>query len=103
MKYTVNWKTVKETDYRHTATNRYESDEYYIFKGKYNVCYSLYTSDKWHLIRKSDNERIHSCSTAKECKGVVEYLKKHPERENVGGSEIVFNEDFTDWKFKCFK
>ena len=98
-KYTIEWKAEPETYYaRHTAATKYTADGFEIWKGKRYIGYGcIYGANEWHLVRKSDGEYLHSGPSAKECKGALEYYL------NTGrtcGSNIVFNDDFTDYTYK---
>lgn len=63
----MDWKKEKDLDTRHTGATIYRADGYKVWKGKYRVCYSIYSSDEWHLQRESDGKVLHSAKTAKAC------------------------------------
>ena len=99
MKYTVDWKQVKDMSGRHTAETKYEADGFVIWKGRYNVFSSIYSSNEWHLVRIADNKVLHSGITAKECKGALEYAircgKDIHTMDNTGTWHgVKFTEDF---------
>ena len=76
-KYTINWKTVRDDNPRHTACTMYEADNFVIWKGKKQVMSVIRSADEWHLIRKSDNKELHYAKTAKECKDLLEHSIKN--------------------------
>lgn len=97
--YTINWTAKPETDYTHTASTKYEADNFVIWKGKKRVLSVIYSADEWHLIRKSDGQELHSGKTAKECKSVLEYAIKRGEDINADNitrwySGVKFDDEF---------
>ncbi len=100
-KYSVEWKKIKDTNTKHTAATKYETDGFVIWKGRYRVFSSIYSANEWHLERLSDHRMMHSCRTAKECMDVLEYEIRHgsdihdPDRLSFGWrAGIKFDDDF---------
>lgn len=101
-KYSVDWKKLEDKNYDHTAATKYESDDFVIWKGKYRVFSVIYSADQWHLERLSDHRIMHSCRTAKECMGVLEYEIRRG--TNINDPDMIsflcpngvkFNDDFS--------
>lgn len=97
--YTIKWEAVKDTDYRHTASTKYVSDNFVIWKGKKRVISCLYSANEWHLIRKSDGAELHSSIIAMECRDLLEYAIKKGTDVNTAESlygfrGIKFDDDF---------
>ena len=99
MKYSKDWKRVADTNYRHTASTKYESDGFVVWKGKYRVFSCIYSANEWHLQRIADGKILHSGKTAKECKGALEYAIKagrdvHTIESTNIWSGVKFDEEF---------
>ena len=75
----VEWKQIKDDDRHHTAETMYVTDGYIIWKGKYRIYSTIYSSNAWHLERLSDHRIIWSALTAKECKENFEWARRMAE------------------------
>ena len=100
--YTVNWTKEKETrtGWEYTASTRYRTDGFLVWKGKYRVFSIIHSADEWHLERLSDHRILHSGRTAKECMGVLEWAVrngKDTQADVIGlglWSGVCFDDDF---------
>ena len=74
---TINWVKHEDTNWHHTASTMYSTDGFRVWKGRRLVIGCIYTADEWNLERLSDHHVLHTATTAKECKLVLEYAVKN--------------------------